>query len=114
MGFSPVKNLIASVADATPVQFDDWRKAWRAAANNGSAEPLLGFIARERGLAEDAFLQKLAQTLGWPFLDLPKHTTPPEARNKISTKIAFQYSVLPTDVNDGRSRLSSAIRSMPR
>jgi len=101
MGFSSVKNLVASVADATPVQFDDWRKAWRAAVNNGSAEPLLGFIARERGLAEDAFLQKLAQTLGWPFLDLPKHTTPPEARNKISTKIAFQYSVLPTDVNDG-------------
>ena len=101
MGFSPVKNLVASVADATPVQFDDWRKAWRAAANNGSTEPLLGFIARERGLAEDAFLQKLAQTLGWPFLDLPKHTTPPEARNKISTKIAFQYSILPTDVNDG-------------
>jgi type II secretion system protein E len=101
MGFSPVKNLVASVADATPVQFDDWRKAWRAAANNGSTEPLLGFIARERGLAEDVFLQKLAQTLGWPFLDLPKHTTPPEARNKISTKIAFQYSVLPTDVKDG-------------
>ena len=101
MGFSSVKNLVASVADATPVQFDDWRKAWRAAANNGSAELLLGLIARERGLAEDAFLQKLAQTLGWPFLDLPKHTTPPEARNKISTKIAFQYSVLPTDVNDG-------------
>jgi type II secretion system protein E len=101
MGFSSVKNLVASVADATPVQFDDWRKAWRAAANNGSAEPLLGFIARERGVAEDAFLQKLAQTLGWPFLDLPKHTTPPEARNKISTKIAFQYSVLPADVNDG-------------
>jgi type II secretion system protein E len=101
MGFGPVKNLIASVADATPVQFDNWRKSWRAAVASGSAEPLLGFIARERGVAEDAFLQKLAQTLGWPFLDLPKHTTPPEARNKISTKIAFQYSVLPTDVKDG-------------
>jgi len=101
MGFGPVKNLIASVADATPGQFDDWHKAWRAATNNGSIEPLLGFIARERGLAEDVFLQKLAQTLGWPFLDLPKHVTPPEARNKISTKLAFQYSVLPTDVNDG-------------
>ena len=101
MGFGPVKNLIASVADATPVQFDNWRKSWRAAVASGSAEPLLGFIARERGVPEDAFLQKLAQTLGWPFLDLPKHTTPPEARNKISTKIAFQYSVLPTDVKDG-------------
>jgi len=101
MGFSPVKNLVASVADATPVQVDEWRKAWRAAANSGSAEPLLGFIARERGLTDEAFLQKLAQTLGWPFLDLPKHTTPAEARNKLSTKIAFQYSVLPADVIDG-------------
>ncbi|MFZ0827932.1 MAG: ATPase, T2SS/T4P/T4SS family [Verrucomicrobiia bacterium] len=101
MGFSSVKQLVASVADATPVQFDSWRESWRAAANGGSTEPLLGFIARERGLTEDAFLQKLAQTLEWPFLDLPKHTIPPETRNKISTKIAFQYSVLPTDVNDG-------------
>ena len=101
MGFGPVKNLIASVADATPVQFDNWRKSWRATVASGSAEPLLGFIARERGVTEDAFLQKLAQTLGWPYLDLPKHVTPPEARNKISTKIAFQYSVLPTNVTDG-------------
>ncbi len=101
MGFSSVKNLVASVADATPVQFDDWRKSWRAAVASGSAEPLLGFIARERGVPEDAFLQKMAQTLGWPYLDLPKHTTPSEARNKISTKIAFQYSVLPADVNEG-------------
>ena len=101
MGFGPVKNLIASVADATPVQFDDWRKSWRATVASGSAEPLLGFIARERGVTEDAFLQKLAQTLGWPYLDLPKHTTPPEVRNKISTKLAFQYSVLPTNLTDG-------------
>jgi type II secretion system protein E len=100
MGFSSVKNLVASVADATPGQFDNWHESWRAATNSGSMEPLLGFIARERGLTEDAFLQKLAQTLEWPFLDLPKHTIPPETRNKISTKIAFQYSVLPTDVND--------------
>ena len=60
MGFGSVKNLVASVADATPAQFDDWRKAWRAAADSGSAEPLLAFIARERGVAEDVFLQKLA------------------------------------------------------
>ena len=100
MGFSPVKNLVASVADATPGQFDNWRDSWRAASASGSAEPFLGFLARERGLTEEAFMQKLAQALGWPFLDLPKHTIPPEARNKISTKIAFQYSVLAADVKD--------------
>ncbi len=101
MAFSPVKNLVASVAEASPTQIDEWRKTWRTAADGGSAEPLLSFIARERGVAEDVFVQKLATTLGWPYMDLPKLTIPPEARNKISTKIAFQYSILPTAMNDG-------------
>ena len=101
MAFSPVKNLVASVAEASPDQFDDWRKSWRAAADAGSTEPLLTFIARERGVAEDVFVQRLATTLGWPYIDLSKLTMPTEARNKISTKIAFQYSVLPAAVNDG-------------
>jgi type II secretion system protein E len=101
MAFSPVKNLVASVAEASPTQIDDWRKSWRTAADGGSAEPLLSFIARERGVAEDVFVQKLATTLGWPYVDLPKLAIPPEARNKISTKIAFQYSILPTAMNDG-------------
>jgi len=100
MGFSSVKNLVASVTEATPVQFDEWRKAWHAAAANGSTEPLLAFIARERGLAEEVFLQKLATALDWPYVDLHQHTIPPEARNKISTKVAFQYSVLPAAVNN--------------
>src|SRR5271169_4146389 len=101
MAFSSAKNLIATVAETTPGQFDDWRKSWRTAADGGSTEPLLSFVARERGVAEDVFAQRLAATLGWPYLDLPKLAIATEARNKISTKIAFQYSVLPTDVNDG-------------
>jgi type II secretion system protein E len=100
MGFSSVKNLVASVTETTPVQFDEWRKAWRAATANGSAEPLLAFIARERGLADDVFLQRLAAALDWPYVDLHQHTIPPEARNKLSTKVAFQYSVLPSAVNN--------------
>ncbi len=96
MAFSSAKNLIASVAETTPGQFDDWRKLWRTAADGGSAEPLLSFVARERGVAEDVFTQRLAATLGWPYLDLPKLAIPTEARNKISTKVAFQYSALPT------------------
>jgi type II secretion system protein E len=96
MAFSSAKNLIAAVAETTPGQFDDWRKLWRTAADGGSAEPLLSFVARERGVAEDVFTQRLAATLGWPYLDLPKLAIPTEARNKISTKVAFQYSALPT------------------
>jgi type II secretion system protein E len=100
MPFSPVKNLFAEAAETSPAQFDDWRKAWRTAANAGASEPLLTFVARERGVAEDVFLQRLAASLGWPYLDLPKLSVPIEARNKISTKIAFQFFVLPVAIND--------------
>jgi len=101
MAFSSVKNLVATVAEASPAQFDDWQKTWRTAAEAGATEPLLTFVARERGVAEDVFVQRLAASLGWPYLDLPKLTVPPEARNKLSTKIAFQYSILPTALTDG-------------
>ena len=60
MSFSSVRNLVATVADASPAQFDDWRKSWRAAVEGGSAEPLLTFVARERGVGEDIFMQRLA------------------------------------------------------
>jgi type II secretion system protein E len=83
------------------MQVDDWRKAWRAATDSGSTEPLLTFVARERGVAEDVFLQKLATALGWPYLDLPKLTIENDVRAKLSTKLAFQYSVLPVVINNG-------------
>jgi type II secretion system protein E len=101
MSFNSVKNLVATVAEASPAQFDDWRKSWRAAVEGGSAEPLLTFVARERGVAEDVFMQRLAATLGWPYLDLPKLTIENEVRAKITTKIAFQYFVLPVAINNG-------------
>src|SRR5258708_2741705 len=95
MAFKSLKEFLAQLDLATPEQFDEWKKAWAVAAESGSQETLLAFMCRERGLAEDAFLQKLAQALGWPYLDLAKLTVAPEARNRISTKVAFQYSVLP-------------------
>ena len=101
MAIGSVKHLVATVAEASPAQFEDWRKAWGTAADAGSAEPLLTFVARERGVAEDVFIQRLATALGWPYLDLPKLVVPTEARNKISTKIAFQYFIMPVAVNDG-------------
>ena len=106
MAFNSVKNLVASVAEASPTQFDDWQKTWRTAADSGSTEPLLAFVARERGVAEDLFTQRLATTLGWPYLDLPKLSIETEARNKISTKIAFQYSVLPTALEEGKLQVA--------
>ena len=108
MAFSPVRNLVATVAEASPAQFDDWRKSWRAAVDGGSAETLLTFVARERGVAEDVFIQKLATALGWPYLDLPKLTIENEVRGKLSTKIAFQYFVLPVAINNGVLQIAAS------
>src|SRR5512141_894618 len=101
MAFLSLKQFLAQTGLATAEQFDEWNKAWKVATASGSQETLLAFICRERGLAEDVFLQQLATALKWPYLDLPKLTVPAEARNRISTKVAFQYSVLPIQVQEG-------------
>src|ERR1041384_5477034 len=101
MAFVSLKDFLGGLGLATAEQFEEWNKAWRVAVTSGSTETLLGFVCRERGLGEEVFLQQLAQALNWPFLDLPKLAVPAEARNRISTKVAFQHSVLPTAVSDG-------------
>ena len=101
MAFNSVKNLFASVVGVTPEQFDELRKAWQVAADNGSQDSFLTFLCREQGVAEDVFLHKLAEALKWPYVELAKLTIENEARGKISTKVAFQYNVLPLAVKDG-------------
>ena len=101
MALNSVKDLFATVVGVAPNEIGELRKAWQVAVDNGSPESLLTFIGRERGVAEDVFLQRLAAALNWPYLELAKLTVQPEARNKISTKVAFQYSVLPTAMNNG-------------
>ena len=102
MAIASIKTLLAKNNLASPQQFEDWNKAWRLAADGGSAESLLAFIARERGASEEVFLQELAKILGWSYIDLPKTEVPAEARKKISTKVAFQYSVLPIKFENGQ------------
>src|SRR3974390_3445021 len=101
MAFISLREFLSRMDLGTAEQFDAWSKAWKVAITGGSQESLLAFICRERGLAEDVFLQKLAEALKWPFLDLPKLKVPAEARNRISNKVPFQFSVLPTQVQDG-------------
>jgi type II secretion system protein E len=101
MAFLSLKEFFARMGLVTPEQFDEHGKAWRVASESGSQETLLAFICRERGIAEDVFLQKLATALGWPYLEMAKLEIPQQARTRISTKVAFQHSVLPTNVVDG-------------
>ncbi|MEO8426250.1 MAG: ATPase, T2SS/T4P/T4SS family [Verrucomicrobiota bacterium] len=106
MAFRSIKNVLAQAELVSLKQFDEWSKAWRVAAENGSQEPLLSFFFRERGLSEELFLQQLAQILGWPFLDLPRLSVPNEVRQKISTKVAFQFIVLPTRFENGTLQMA--------
>ncbi len=101
MAFVSIKNVFARAALATPVQFDEWSKLWRVAVDGGSQEPLIAFMARESGLTEEQFLEKLAAALEWPFLNLKLLDIPVEARARISTKVAFQHGVMPTSFADG-------------
>jgi type II secretion system protein E len=101
MAFISLKQFLAQLGLATPEQVTEWTKAWKIALESGSQETLLGFICRERGMTEENFLQQLASALKWPYLDLPKLNVTNEARNRISTKVAFQYSILPTEVQNG-------------
>ncbi len=100
MAFNSVKVLFASVLGVMPDQYEEVQKAWRIAAANGSQDPFLSFLARELGLSEDIFLQRLAEGLNWPYLELNKLAVENEARGKISTKVAFQYNVLPVAMKD--------------
>src|SRR5437868_6727939 len=101
MAHISLKNIIATAVRTSPKQFEDWQKAWRLATAGGSQDSFLEFVCREAGLSEELFLQQLAEVLKWPFVDLKKFSVPTEARNKISTKVAFQYFALPTDFQNG-------------
>ncbi len=101
MAFNSVKILFASVLGVMPDQYEEIQKAWRVAVDNGSQDSFLTFMARELGMPEDVFLQRLASGLNWPYLELSKMAVENEARGKISTKVAFQYNVLPTAMKEG-------------
>jgi type II secretion system protein E len=101
MALKSIKTILAEASLVNPEQFQDWSKEWRKASENGSNESLLGFFAREGGISEELFLQLLADKLEWPFIDLPKISVSTEAQKKISTKVAFQHTIMPTQFENG-------------
>jgi type II secretion system protein E len=101
MSFVPLNNVFAQAAQTSAEQIADWAKAWRVAVEAGTQETLVDFICRESGMSEEHFLGHLATVLKWPFIDLRSTTVPTEARNAISTKVAFQYNAIPIDAQNG-------------
>src|SRR4051794_23654907 len=101
MAFISIRRVLAEASLAAPDQFETWLKAWRVASENGSQESLLAFFSREAGISEEVFLQRLATALNWPFLDLARLSISQETQKRISTKVAFQYAVLPVSFEKG-------------
>ena len=102
MALASIKTLLQQASLVTLEQFEAGRKAWHASSEGGGTESLLTVIQRESGLSEELFLQRLAAGLGWAYVDLPQLAVSTEARKRISTKVAFQYSVIPTRFENDR------------
>ena len=114
MGFASIRNVLAEAALVAPDQFEMWQKNWRVQLESGSTESLLAVFQRESGLSEEAFLQRLAQALGYPYLDrvqIAEEISRDERKlilSKISTKVAFQFSVMPVRLANERLQLAVA------
>jgi hypothetical protein len=90
MSFASISHVFDGAGLGGPEKFAAMRKAWGITVENGAQDTLLAFVARESGLTEEILLQRLSSILDWPFIDLPHLSIPPEARQRISTKVAFQ------------------------
>ena len=101
MALTSIKQILADADLASPGEFKEWTKEWRTAAENGSEEPLLGFFAREKGLTEETFLERLAEAMELRFVEPAELNPSNEARKRVTTKVAFQHFVLPIEAENG-------------
>jgi len=114
MALASIKSVLAQAALVTPEQFDLWHKTWRAQVESGTQESLVAVFARESGVSEEAFLQGLARALGYTYLDrvtIPEDLTREERKlilSKISTKVAFQFTLMPVRMIEERLQVAVA------
>ena len=101
MIYRPITTILAESGLATVEETEHYRQTWRVAVENGSQEGILEFMAREKGMTDELFLQGLARALDMPFLDLPRMTLPNEVIGRITTKLAFQHLIIPTRIENG-------------
>ena len=102
MAIVSIKTLLERHNLATPRQFDDWNKAWRRGRRGRLAGDRCWRSSRGKRADSRRFSsRRWPRRLGWPFIDLAKTEVPLEARKRISTKVAFQYFVLPVAVREG-------------
>ncbi len=85
---------------ATREEFSHWLRAWRASIDGGATDSMLSFFAREKGVSEDEYLDKVARILNWERVDVLQADVSREASMKISPKVAFQFTVMPVSLEE--------------
>lgn len=102
-------NLFEEAGLATKEEFSKWLKAWKASVDGGATDSMLSFFAREKGVAEEQYLDTVAKTLGWERADVAHADITREVSMKISPKVAFQYMVMPLKYDDEEDVLTVAV-----
>ena len=100
MALLSIKETLAQAASATTGEIESWCGAWRASVESGATDALIEFISREKGTTEEVLLKNLANLMEWPFVELREKEISGEARKRISTKVAFQYFLIPVEIED--------------
>jgi len=99
--FLSIKTILQEAELVSQDQFETWTQQWRTAVEGGSEDTMLEFFSREKGVTDEQFLKQLADALKWPFVDLQSLNIASEIRSRISTKVAFQYGIMPAFEEDG-------------
>lgn len=100
MAITSLINLFEESDLASREEFSLWLKSWKASIDSGATDSMLSFFAREKGVAEDQYLDKVAKAIGLERADISQADITREASLKVSPKLAFQYTVMPISLVD--------------
>ena len=76
----------------------DWR---RERAEDGLVDAFPVYLCRRNNISEIDYLKRVGEAFDWGSIDLSEVKPSVEARRKISSKVASQYSVLPGTMEEG-------------
>jgi len=120
MALASIKSVLERTGLLSAERFDQLRTSWLAMQQSEQDEAkkvsLLRFLLDQSGQAEEVFLQQVAQAVGLPFLRRLKRAQEMERelgdgwRKQVlavlPSKVAFQYKVAPTLVEEGRMQVA--------
>jgi len=77
------------------------------AADRSDGTGITGVVVRLGIVREDAFLQKIGEILGFPYIDLADARPTDEALMRLPARAVYQYNVLPLAVESGVLNVAS-------